>query len=88
MVGNHVYGCKPYNMVPNHIYGDIFGLGEYSQQQISMHAASRSSSGCFSAAILANSQFFESNDNSEVKQKREDIYLQYLQSEAFIAEYI
>ena len=31
-------------------------------------------SGRFSADIQANSQFFESNDNSEVKQIREDIY--------------
>ena len=66
-------------MVPNHIYGDIFGLGEYSQQQISTRAASRSSSGHFSADIQANSQFFESNDNSEVKQIREDIYNTYNQ---------
>ena len=66
-------------MVPNHIYGDIFGLGEYSQQQISACAASQSSSGRFSADIQANSQFFESNDNSEVKQIREDIYNTYNQ---------
>ena len=35
--------------------------------------------GCFSADIQANSQFFESNDNSEVKQIREDIYNTYNQ---------
>ena len=44
-----------------------------------MCAASRSSSGCFSADIQANSQFFESNDNSEVKQICEDIYNTYNQ---------
>ena len=36
LVVNQIYGPKPYNMVQNHIYGCIFGLGEYSQQQISV----------------------------------------------------
>ena len=49
LVVNQIYGSKPYNMVQNHIYGCIFGLGEYSQQQISVRAASQSGSRYFFA---------------------------------------
>ena len=66
MAANLIIWFKPY------IYGYIFGLGEYSQQQISARAASRCGSRCFSADIQVNSLFFERNDNSEVKQKHEE----------------
>ena len=87
-----LYGILPYiwlatmYMAANHIiwfqtiYMVIYLVWESTRNSKSVRVrASRSSSGRFSADIQANSQFFESNDISEVKQIHEDIYNTYNQ---------